>query len=130
MGEEQTIVDTQIQGTKGKMQLTELRKQLETENKSFIGNCHDCGIPVNVLCYINNKGEVVIEGGAVYNPKFGTPPTERTFFKCDKCFAKDRVLHNWQPVETYSRVVGYLRPVTQWNKGKVEEFKQRKVFKI
>jgi len=28
----------------------------------------------------------------------------------------------------YSRVVGYLRPVEQWNQGKQEEFKQRKVF--
>jgi ribonucleoside-triphosphate reductase len=27
-------------------------------------------------------------------------------------------------------VVGYLRPVNQWNEGKVEEFKQRKTFKI
>jgi hypothetical protein len=32
------------------------------------------------------------------------------------------------PVETYSRVVGYFRPVQQWNKGKQEEFGDRKVF--
>ncbi|HKL24282.1 MAG TPA: anaerobic ribonucleoside-triphosphate reductase [Candidatus Nanoarchaeia archaeon] len=31
--------------------------------------------------------------------------------------------------EVYSRVVGYLRPVDQWNIGKQEEFKQRKEFK-
>ncbi|MBO3832503.1 MAG: hypothetical protein FGF51_03845 [Candidatus Brockarchaeota archaeon] len=30
--------------------------------------------------------------------------------------------------EVYSRVVGYLRPVEQWNRGKQEEFKQRKSF--
>jgi len=30
------------------------------------------------------------------------------------------------PVECYSRVVGYFRPVEQWNKGKQEEFKDRK----
>lgn len=30
--------------------------------------------------------------------------------------------------EVYSRVVGYLRPVQQWNEGKQEEFKQRKAF--
>jgi len=30
--------------------------------------------------------------------------------------------------EVYSRVVGYLRPVKQWNKGKQEEFKIRKTF--
>jgi ribonucleoside-triphosphate reductase len=32
--------------------------------------------------------------------------------------------------EVYSRVVGYLRPVNQWNEGKVEEFKVRKTFKL
>ncbi len=32
--------------------------------------------------------------------------------------------------EVYSRVVGYLRPVEQWNDGKQEEFSQRKEFKI
>ncbi len=34
-----------------------------------------------------------------------------------------------QKAEVYSRVVGYLRPVSQWNKGKKEEFKKRKTFK-
>jgi ribonucleoside-triphosphate reductase len=32
--------------------------------------------------------------------------------------------------EVYSRVVGYLRPVAQWNDGKKEEFLQRKSFRI
>ena len=32
--------------------------------------------------------------------------------------------------EVYSRVVGYLRPVEQWNKGKKEEFKERKTYKL
>lgn len=30
--------------------------------------------------------------------------------------------------EIYSRVVGYFRPVQNWNKGKQEEFKDRKLF--
>jgi len=30
--------------------------------------------------------------------------------------------------EVYSRVVGYLRPVNQWNKGKQQEFTDRKTF--
>ena len=34
------------------------------------------------------------------------------------------------PVEVYSRVVGYFRPVNQWNKGKREEFSERKEYKI
>jgi ribonucleoside-triphosphate reductase len=35
-----------------------------------------------------------------------------------------------QPCEVYSRIVGYIRPVNQWNKGKKSEFKDRKVYKI
>ncbi len=31
-----------------------------------------------------------------------------------------------KPTEVYSRVVGYLRPVRDWNKGKQEEFSERK----
>ena len=44
-------------------------------------------------------------------------------FCCPQCTVK-------QPCEVYSRVVGYLRPVSQWNNGKQEEFKERKEFKI
>ena len=32
--------------------------------------------------------------------------------------------------EVFSRVCGYFRPVTNWNKGKQEEFKERKVFEV
>lgn len=35
-----------------------------------------------------------------------------------------------QPTEVYSRVVGYLRPVDQWNGGKKEEFRSRKTYDI
>ena len=34
------------------------------------------------------------------------------------------------PMEVYSRVVGYYRPTKYWNKGKQEEFKQRKTFDL
>jgi len=34
------------------------------------------------------------------------------------------------PVEVYSRVVGYFRPVNQWNKGKKEEFQERNELKL
>ncbi len=32
--------------------------------------------------------------------------------------------------EVYSRVVGYLRPVQNWNKGKKEEFAMRKTMHV
>lgn len=34
-----------------------------------------------------------------------------------------------QECEVYSRVCGYFRPVKNWNKGKREEFNQRKLYK-
>lgn len=40
---------------------------------------------------------------------------------CQKCGAE---------CEVYSRVVGYLRPLKQWNSGKQEEFQIRKMFKV
>ena len=30
--------------------------------------------------------------------------------------------------EIYSRVTGYMRPINSWNKGKREEFKNRKAY--
>jgi ribonucleoside-triphosphate reductase len=37
--------------------------------------------------------------------------------------------HCGEKSEIYSRVVGYLRPVQQWNNGKKEEFELRRTFK-
>lgn len=42
-------------------------------------------------------------------------------FKCPTCGGD---------CEVYSRIVGYIRPVQQWNKGKAAEYKQRKAYKI
>lgn len=42
-------------------------------------------------------------------------------FKCPKCGSD---------CEVFSRVVGYIRPVKQWNEGKKTEFKKRKTFVI
>ncbi|MBU0546700.1 ribonucleoside triphosphate reductase [Patescibacteria group bacterium] len=44
-------------------------------------------------------------------------------FTCPLCTVE-------QPCEVYSRVVGYIRPVFQWNEGKRKEYKDRKEFKI
>ncbi|MBW1700252.1 MAG: hypothetical protein JRH18_22240 [Deltaproteobacteria bacterium] len=64
-----------------------------------------------------------MHGGSVYETDNGN-----FFLKCEDCFKKDSVLRNFQRCEVYSRVVGYLRPVAQWNDAKQEEFKDRKVF--
>ncbi len=58
-----------------------------------------------------------------FTPTFSICPTHGYLTgeheKCPKCGAI---------CEVYSRAVGYLRPVSQWNKGKQEEFKMRKTF--
>lgn len=35
-----------------------------------------------------------------------------------------------KPCEIYSRVTGYHRPTNNWNKGKLEEFNERKVYSL
>ena len=33
-------------------------------------------------------------------------------------------------VEVYSRIVGYMRPISQWNPGKQQEFEDRKEYVV
>jgi hypothetical protein len=37
-------------------------------------------------------------------------------------------INNKMPVECYSRICGYFRPVNQWHKSKQAEFKDRAVW--
>lgn len=53
-----------------------------------------------------------------------------TYAKCAECYASDPVLRNFRETEVYSRVVGYIRPVKQWNKGKQAEYGDRREFSI
>lgn len=60
-----------------------------------------------------------------FSPTFSTCPNHGYIagehFKCPECGAD---------CEVYSRVVGYIRPVQQWNKGKKKEFQDRTEFVI
>jgi ribonucleoside-triphosphate reductase len=57
-----------------------------------------------------------------------------TFSICPNCgyfpgeIQKCKVCEN--EMEIYSRIVGYIRPLQNWNDGKQEEFKLRKTFKL
>ena len=82
--------------------------------------CHDCGQEITIdnkeikngflLCYKDEGKDFLV-------------------FKCRDCFRKSPELRNYKRCEVYSRIVGYLRPVQQWNRGKQEEFNDRKEFK-
>ncbi|UCF89954.1 MAG: hypothetical protein JSW39_16820 [Desulfobacterales bacterium] len=89
---------------------------------AFEGRCHDCGCYVEVGVSLAPEG-FVIAGGAVFEPE-----PEKYINKCETCYQKNPRLTNYQKCEVYSRVVGYLRPVAQWNEGKQAEFKDRKMF--
>ena len=60
-----------------------------------------------------------------FSPTFSICPTHGyvagEHFTCPDCGAN---------CEVFSRVVGYISPVNQWNEGKAEEFKLRKTFDI
>ena len=60
-----------------------------------------------------------------FSPTFSTCPNHGYIsgehFKCPHC---------GEDCEVYSRIVGYIRPVNQWNEGKRAEFKIRKTYKI
>ena len=89
---------------------------------SWNGVCHDCGKTLEVSATPMEDG-IHIKGGSVYEPD-----VRNFFLKCEKCYQKDPALKNYQQCEVYSRVVGYLRPVAQWNDAKQEEFRDRKLF--
>ena len=95
----------------------------EARTLTFAGTCHDCKAKTEVSASFTATN-IEITGGAVYETE-----REKFFVKCDACFQKDPELRNYQDCEVYSRVVGYLRPVGNWNPGKQAEFKDRAVFK-
>jgi len=79
--------------------------------------CHDCKKE------IKKEGENIKKGKMLV---YENVTRKIVVFKCDDCFKKSQELRNYQPCEVYSRIVGYLRPVQQWNSGKQQEFKERK----
>jgi len=89
----------------------------------FPGTCHDCGQETSVAVALTSVG-FAISGGALYEPE---PGRFRT--KCEACFRKNPELTNYRRCEVYSRVVGYLRPVAQWNAAKQAEFKERRAYR-
>ncbi|OGZ35423.1 MAG: hypothetical protein A2646_03650, partial [Candidatus Portnoybacteria bacterium RIFCSPHIGHO2_02_FULL_39_12] len=81
--------------------------------------CHDC------------QKEIEIQGQAIKNgvlAVYKEGEENWQVFKCQSCFKKSPELRNYQNCEVYSRIVGYLRPVGQWNRGKRQEFGERKEY--
>ena len=81
--------------------------------------CHDC------------HKEIIFDGKEIKNGLcliYDNHGKKIEVFKCKECYEKDSSLNNYNKCEVYSRVVGYLRPVSQWHFGKQQEFKERKEY--
>src|SRR3972149_6246700 len=83
--------------------------------------CHDCKKELKV------KDEKIL-GGVYLTYKSGLD--EYAILKCNSCFEKNKALTGFQQCEVYSRIVGYLRPLQQWNPSKAEEYSERKEYKM
>lgn len=92
----------------------------------FNGNCDICkcnvSLQISIKEFKNDRINAKITGGA----GIGFDIKKGNHFEklmCDECFESSKP-------EIYSRVVGYLRPIKQWNTGKRMEFENRKNFKL
>lgn len=83
------------------------------------GVCYDCGKHLEI-----KDGE--IKDGALLIYEDGDEKI--AVLKCDECYEKNPALENFRKCEVYSRIVGYLRPVQNWNEGKRQEFSERTTF--
>lgn len=99
-----------------------LENNQDNDVLAWSGACHDCKGEAQVTATPMEDG-IHIQGGSVYEPA-----SNKFMIKCDDCFQQDPVLRDYQDCEVYSRVVGYLRPVAQWNDAKQAEFTDRKLF--
>jgi len=81
--------------------------------------CHDCRKEINI------NGEEIENGVFLVYDNAGK---KINILKCNNCYTKNEALTNFQECEVYSRVVGYIRPVQQWHKGKKQEYDERKEY--
>ncbi len=81
---------------------------------------YDCDVMKNLVKKICENYRIPY---FTFSPTFSTCPSHGyvagEHFECPECGAE---------CEVYSRIVGYIRPVKQWNASKAEEFKQRVTF--
>ncbi len=85
--------------------------------------CRDCAKEIKI-----DKDNNLIKGKLL---EFDIGDEEKMFIlKCNKCFKLNPSLENYQECEVYSRIVGYLRPIKQWHEGKLQEYKERKEYKV
>lgn len=111
------------------MKINKMVEMLEKHGDFVVyGVCVDCGKDVAVSVSATDTGEIAIAGGALYEPPERYGYDNKYVCKCDACFKTDAKVH--QKNEIYTRCVGYYRPTSQMNPGKLSEVKTRKPFTI
>ena len=108
----------QTKTIEGKKQVFESKKEIEGKEEI---KCFDCDLEIKI------SGEDIENGSLLSYEEDGK---EFFVFKCDDCFSKNPELSDYKNCEVYSRIVGYLRPVNQWNDGKKQEYSERKEYQI
>ena len=86
--------------------MSENANESANENANVNNNCPECGGDVWLAECMNTSGHT------------------KELYVCKKCEWKA------QPTEVWSRVTGYLRPVSGFNPGKKQEFHDRTTYKI
>lgn len=129
-------------------QLHQLFEDFPNENEFvFDGECMHCQKQVTITIGLCEKGfEIKGQGAMFQRPKTRLMDVENEvipegklepltldrvlFFKCENCYEAYPTFSHWQECEVFSRVVGYYRPVAQYNKGKKAEYDKRTNFQI
>ncbi len=93
---------------------------------TFIGESQ---LPVNAVKHLIKKITDTFHLPYItLTPTFSICPEHGYIFgehkHCPKCAQNNETTD----CEVFSRIVGYIRPVVQWNDGKQQEFKERKLF--
>lgn len=109
------------------MKVEELYTLMKNNSVEFTGKCCDCSCNVILKARIENENTIV-EGGAIYKPPSSWNYQDDYIFKCDQCYSKDSKFY--PNTEVFSRIVGYMRPTSQWNNGKKAEFFIRSSFNV
>lgn len=86
--------------------------------------CRDCEKEISkkedFMVYYDERGDCTIDT---------SEGKKQAFVKCRKCHEKEPRMF-FQKCEVFSRIVGYIHPVQQWNPGKVQEWKDRVAYKV
>ena len=103
---------------------------LMADNQRLVveGICYDCQCPVTIRAERISSTEIAVTGGALFKPPDLWQMDDPYLCKCDACYEQAPMFG--RPTMVYSRVVGYMRPVSAWNGAKQSEFKLRKTFEV